>query len=116
MSFEPLLERAQLAEADVDAEIDRDLAHRVAEILEGEFRIAAGIADDDAAAAAPDHLVEPEILEVPAVGEIDVVAVVRGQAEHLADERQDRDRRAVATVGLVARAAPDCRATSRAAR
>ena len=73
-------------ELDPDAEIEGDAADRIAEILEGAFRIAARIADDDRAAAAPDHLVEAEILEMTTVGEIDELAVVVGEAQRLVDE------------------------------
>jgi hypothetical protein len=51
-----------------DAEIDINLAHRVAEILEREVAIATGVDDDDEPAAPPHHLVEAKILEMAAVG------------------------------------------------
>ena len=84
LSFDRFLSSCSLPKLDGHAEIDRDLAHRIAEILEAVVRIAPRIADDDAAAAPADHLVEAQVLEMPSVREIDVMAVVRRQPEHLA--------------------------------
>src|SRR5262249_54134430 len=97
------LERAQPAEADVDAEIDRDLAHGIAEILEAEIRIATCIVHPDAAAAHADHLVEREIPEVTAVGKVNVVALIRRQTKHFGDERLDGVRRPLVSVAAPAR-------------
>ena len=64
-------------DVDGDAEVDADLADGVAEILEDVLRVGAGVADDDAVAAAQHHLVQAEVLEVPAVGEVDVRVACR---------------------------------------
>ena len=80
-------------EGDPDAEIDVDFSHRIAEILEGEIGIAAGVDDDDEPAAPPHHLVEAEILEMAAVGQIDVAALVGGLAQRLGEQRPGRQLR-----------------------
>src|SRR5262245_52259771 len=65
----PRPELFQLVHRDRNAEVYRDLAQRVAKICKTEVRIAAGIADNDKAAAAAYHFVKTEVLEVTAVGQ-----------------------------------------------
>src|SRR5205085_11632091 len=90
--------RVQPTEINTDSEIDPDLAYRVAEILELKGLVAAGVADNDESAASADHLVKAEILEVPAVREIDVVPVVGRLTEHLVQQRGNCHTRAFAAV------------------
>ena len=67
------------------AEIGARALHRLAEVGERGVRIRARIADDDVAATAPQQFVQPEILEVAAVGEMDArILLVEPHAEHLA--------------------------------
>ena len=75
-------------ERDRHAEVDADLANRVAEILERVPAVAAGIADDDVVAAAEHHLVHAEVVEVSAIREIHVRVGVGRAAEHLAEQRR----------------------------
>ena len=93
---------AEVAERDPNAEIDIDFSHRVAEILEGEIGIAAGIDDDDQPAAPPHHFVETEIFEMTAVGQIDVGTVVVGQAERFREQRLDGPFRTFGRVSVLA--------------
>src|SRR5262249_11885471 len=89
----PWLERRWLVKSDRHAEIDRDLADCVAEVLERIVGIATGIADDDEAAAPPHHFVKTEILEMAAVGDVDIGARVGGETERLVHQRHDGGRR-----------------------
>ncbi len=73
----------QAVEDDPDAEVDIDFPHRIAEVFEGEIRVAAGIDHHNEAAAPPHHFVKPEIFEVAAIGQIDVAAFIGGLAECL---------------------------------
>ena len=73
-------------ELDADTEIDIDFSHRVAEIFEGEFRIAASVDDDDEPASPPHHFVEAEIFEMAAVRQIHVRTVIRGQSERFLEQ------------------------------
>jgi hypothetical protein len=85
-NFPPLLQgdgvrrtvthRRQPVEFNPDAKVDGNLAYGVAKIGELEMSVLAGVDNDDEPASAPDHLVEPEILEMAAVGEIDIGSVV----------------------------------------
>ena len=75
---------------DVDAEVGAALLDGVAEILERERAVLPGVARDDEAAAAADQLVDAEVLEVPAVGEIDPRVAVGGHAEQLVEQLAQR--------------------------
>jgi len=66
------------------------LANRIAQIFKMKFAVGIGIHDDDVPAAAQDHLIESKILEMAAVGKVNVRAVVGGQAEGFLDQRVDR--------------------------
>ena len=79
---------------DVDAEIGAALLDGVAEILEGDVAVLAGIAGDDEPAAAADQFVDAEVLEVPAVREIHPRPIVGGHAEQLAQQLDQRQPRA----------------------
>src|SRR6185437_8830342 len=57
-------------ELDLHAEIDRDLADRIAQILQGTIRVGAGIADNDRPASPADHLIEAEVIEMASVGQV----------------------------------------------
>ncbi len=63
----------ELIEIDADAEVDVDLAYRVAQVLEAALGVATGVAHHDETTTAADHLVQAEILEVAAVGQVDPV-------------------------------------------
>ena len=64
---------------------------RIAEIAEFKVGILPGVDNDNEPASPPHHFVEPEVLEMPAVGEIDVRPVVGGQAKGFLDQRLDGD-------------------------
>ena len=110
------LQGAQFPEGDADAEVEGHLPHGIAQVFEFEILVTAGIDDQDEAAPPADHLVQAEILEMAAVGQIDVGPVVGGLAEHLGEQRDDGLGRPVAPVALVARPSRDCPATIRAER
>src|SRR5581483_3674328 len=80
-------QNVNLVKSNVDAEVDADLADAVAEILEREGAVLAGITHQDLAAAAQNDFVEPEIVEVAAVGEVDIAARGGGQPKHLGKQR-----------------------------
>src|ERR1043166_8819742 len=65
---ERLAEDGHLLEVYGHAEVNANLADGVAEVFELVVGVRRGIADDDEAAAAQNHLVEREVLEVAAVG------------------------------------------------
>src|SRR4051794_31042193 len=62
-------ERRIIVEDDAGAEILLDPYYRLGEIGEGVAGIGAGIGEDDELGAAADHLVDPEIVEMPAIAE-----------------------------------------------
>ena len=99
-SFGRFFELVERLEIDAHAEIDVDLAHGIAEIGESEVGIAAGVDCHDEAAAPPHHLVDPEILEMAAVGEIDPGLGVGGQPKGFLDQRLDGRARPLVGVGL----------------
>src|SRR6476646_1809055 len=99
----PRLERRQSPEADWNSQIDLNFTNRVAKILKGEFRIAACIAHNDEPATAAHHLVDAEIFEMTAVGEVDILLVLASQAEQFGHERFRRCLGTVVTVGSSAR-------------
>ena len=80
-------------EVDLHAQVRAALANRVAEILESVAGVGAGIARDDVAATPAHELVDAEVLEVPAVGEIHVAARFVGEPEDLAQQMEQRDLR-----------------------
>jgi len=59
-------------ELDWDSKIDPNLAHSLTQIGERTFWIFAGIADDNVVASPKHHLVQAEIFEMPAIGEINL--------------------------------------------
>ena len=61
------LQQVRILEADAYSEIDPYLANRVTEIDEASLGVGIAIDGNDPLAAPPNHLVNPEILEVPAV-------------------------------------------------
>src|SRR6516162_7850704 len=67
----------QRVELDPHSEIDPYLSDRVTEVLEMRSRILAGVADEDEAAPPAHHLVQAQIFEVAAVGEIRAIALDR---------------------------------------
>src|SRR5262249_35728549 len=91
----------EAGEIDLDAEIDPDLADGVAQIRQRAVGIAAGIADHDVAAAPPDHFVEPEILEMAAIGEVNIRTLVVGEAEQLPHDGRNADGRPFAAPGAL---------------
>src|SRR6266850_1671831 len=88
----------EAVELDANPEVDPYLAHRITEILEGACRVRASVADQDKAAAPANHLVEPEIIEMPAIGKVDVVTDVSGAARQLVEHRQDAEERPFAAI------------------
>ena len=62
------------------AEIDLDLANRIAQIFKLKIAIRIGVDHDDGAAAPQYHLVQPQILEVTAIGELNPLVGVIGIA------------------------------------
>ena len=74
---------------DPDAEIDPDLADGIAKVGQRAVGIAAGIADDDIAAAPPDHLIDAEIFEMTTVQQIDIGADIVRHAEEFLDDGGD---------------------------
>jgi hypothetical protein len=60
-----LLQLFELNKADLDAEIDVNLAHRIAQIGKAKPAVAARINRDDEAAAPTDGLVQAEVFEMP---------------------------------------------------
>ena len=89
-------------EVDVDAEVDADLPDGVRQIGEGIAAVAAGVAEDDIAAAAEHHLVQAQVLEVTAVGQEHVRIGEGGPGEQFVDERLDAECRRRARPGRVA--------------
>src|SRR6516162_1306444 len=90
----------EVKEVDADAEIDVALAHRVAELLEFHVGVATRIDHDDAAATAPHHLIEPEVVEVAAIGEVDPAALVGRRTRELLQSWRDAPKWAFASVTL----------------
>src|SRR5689334_2114922 len=68
---------------DRHSKIDANFADGVSEVFKLAFGIAPRITHDDEAASPQHHLVEAKILEVPAVGEINVIVVIVGKTEGL---------------------------------
>src|SRR5678815_4528597 len=75
---------------DGDPEIDPHLANRTAKIFEEIVAVAASVDRHDMPAAAQDHFVETEVVEVAAVREVHVGVGVRGVAERLSEKRKRR--------------------------
>src|SRR5215469_3761444 len=85
------------AEADGDAQVDPCFPDRVAQIFELVIRIATRITDDNVSAAPADHLVDAEIFEMTAIRQIDVPAGVSRQPEHFIDDRDETEKRPLAS-------------------
>src|SRR5262249_14238680 len=64
-----LVDRHWPLEDDVDAEVDPDLTHGGADVVERRVLVLRGIDDNNEAATAEHHLVETEVVEVAAIGE-----------------------------------------------
>ena len=82
---------SDLIEVDRNAEINPDLAHGIAQVGEGAFRILSRVADDNVARPPQDHLVKGKVLEVAAIGEVDVWIAGIGQTECFRDDRAHAD-------------------------
>src|SRR5580658_2631108 len=91
-----------LLELNGDAEIDADLANRIAEVLEGEAAVVAGVAHQHLAATAQHHFVQSQIVEMSSVGEVDVAPAGIGESEHFGEQRHEGELGAVVTVSLIA--------------
>ena len=100
-------------DVDGDAEVDADFAYGVAKILEDIVTVAAGVDDHDVPATAENHFVEPEIIEVAAIGEIHVGIGFVGGAEGFVEEGKRRMNRSGAIPCARAVSGRDCRATIR---
>src|SRR5258708_5649818 len=68
---------------DIDAHVSAALSNQIAEIPKGQTAILVGVAGNDVAAAAAHQLVNAQVFEVPAVGEVYEVAAVIGQSKQL---------------------------------
>ena len=91
----------QPCEIDANPEVDVDLANSVAEIVEREVGILAGVDDHNEPTSPPYHLVEPKILEMPAVRQIDVPFVVGRQAEGFLEQGLNREIGSLGRVRIV---------------
>ena len=65
--------------SDQDSEIDARVALQGNERAERHFRIGLGVDGDDQPAASPQQLIDAEVLDMPAVGEIDRLRVLPHQ-------------------------------------
>ena len=83
---------ANLADVDldVDAEVRPALLDGVPQIAERDGAVLAGVARDDEPAPAPDQLIDPQVLEVPAVGKIDPLAPIGGHSQQLVQQLAQR--------------------------
>ena len=61
-----------MIEGDLYAEVEAGFADGHADALESEVWVRLAIADDDGAAAAAEELIEAHVVEVTAIGEVDV--------------------------------------------
>ena len=68
--------------------------HRTRQILEGKLLIGIRIHHQNVPATAADHLVNAEIVEMPAVREVDVRALGVGQSQRFSQQRLERAGRA----------------------
>ena len=80
-------------DVDLDAEVGAAFANRSAERSEREFGVLLRVADDDVPAAPAHQLVESEVVEVPAVGQVDELAARRRLSEQLGEQVPQRERR-----------------------
>src|ERR1700722_15343500 len=82
-----------LIESDFDAEVEAGLANGHADALERKVGVCLAIADNDGAAAAAEELVEAHVVEVTAIGEVDVRGGVVRLAEELIDQAEKAEAR-----------------------
>ena len=73
-------------EHDGDPHVDADLADGVRQIVKRERGVATGIDHENVATAAQHHLIQAEVLEVAAVRQVHVRAVVGCAAEHFGEK------------------------------
>ena len=85
-----------------DTEIDIDFPNCIAEILKGEVGIAAGVDEDDKPASPSHHFVETEVLEVTAIGQIDVGTGIVGLAKRFREKRSWLPQRTILFVRSLA--------------
>ncbi len=97
---------------DSHAEVDPAETHHVRETVGGRAAVGGGLDGDDVAAAAADQLVDAQVLEMAAVGEVNVIAEIVRPAEQLAIEQDD----CIADHRRASLASPGFEATSRAGR
>src|ERR1700735_2287191 len=94
-----------IREIDGDLHVYADLAQSVPQVSAGQPRIAGRIAHYDVTAPPPHHFIDSEILEMPAVRQIHVLAGVIGETEGFPNNGCDRRSRPILTPGLRARLA-----------
>src|SRR5690606_17756930 len=80
---------------DVGAEIDPALVYGVAQVGEGACAVGARVGAQDEAAAPAHQLVQAEVLEVAAVGQVHELAAGVGAAEQLGQQPAAEERRIV---------------------
>ena len=68
----------------LDIQVDSRFADGVPKIKEFTFAILSSINDDNPLTAPPQHLVQPEVFEVAAIRQVDRLAGIGGDANHLA--------------------------------
>ena len=86
-------------DVDLHTEVGAALANGPAQRLEGQLCVLLGVAHDDVVAASADQLVQPEIVEVAAIAQVDESAAPRGLAEQLGDQIRPRKDRARIPAG-----------------
>ena len=81
-------------ELDLGIEVDGGKAHRACQIPEVEVLVLVRVDDQNVAAPAADHLVDAEVVEMPAVGQINVIAFGIRQSQCFGQQRLKRAGRA----------------------
>ena len=76
------LERASV-DLDPDAEIDPAEADQVSQVIVRGITVLSCVERDDVSAAAADQLVNPQVLEMAAIGEMHELSAIVGPAEEL---------------------------------
>ena len=84
------IDRADV-DVDFDAQVRIALANGIAQVFEVHFAVGTGVDDHDQAAPSPHQLVDPQVLEVPAVRQVDEVGVGVGQAEQFGNQAEQSD-------------------------